>query len=166
MSLLKPEGRGVGADPDRPAGLAGLIASIGPCGYFPVAPATFASFVIAGLWLLVPIARPLWIDPLATIVVILVGVWAAGEAERSWGHDARRIVIDEGAGMAITLLWMPGGLKVAVLAFLFFRIFDILKPFPGGRAERLPGGWGVVMDDVVAGIYAHLAVRLTLHFWS
>jgi phosphatidylglycerophosphatase A len=146
--------------------LAGLIASLGPLGYFPFAAATFASFVLAALYLLAPGDRPLLLDGAITLAVILVGVWAAGVGERLWGHDASRIVVDEAAGMAVTLAGMPGGLEVAALAFLFFRIFDILKPFPARRAESLAGGWGVVMDDVLAGVYAHIAVRIALHFWG
>ena len=141
------------------------IASLGPLGFFPIAPATFASFVLAALFLLAPSTpRPLALDLGVLIVVTAIGIWSAGVAERRWGHDARHIVIDEAAGMVVTLFLMPADLRTAGLGFLFFRIFDILKPFPGRRAESLPGGWGVVTDDLIAGLYAHLALRITLHF--
>jgi phosphatidylglycerophosphatase A len=107
-----------------------------------------------------PLGLP--VDGAVVAATTAVAIWAAGRAERIWGHDARHIVVDEAAGMAITLLLMPPGLRVALLAFVAFRVFDVLKPFPGRRAEGLPGGYGVVMDDVIAGIYANLAVRLGL----
>ncbi len=140
------------------------IASLGPLGFFPVAPATFASLVLALFYYrFVPGDRPVTLEVAVLVAVTAIGVWAAGIAERRWGHDASHIVIDEAAGMVVTLFMMPGGLRVAALGFLFFRIFDILKPFPGRRAESLPGGWGVMTDDLIAGVYAHLALRLTLH---
>lgn len=154
------------ATPGAPR-LACWIASLGPLGHFPIAPASFASLVLAALYVLLsPAARPpLW-DLAVLAAVTAIGVWAADRAERRWGHDARQIVVDEAAGMAMTLLFLPGGLRTAALAFFFFRIFDVLKPFPAGRAERLPGGLGVMADDVMAGVYAHLAVRLCLYLWA
>lgn len=139
-------------------GLARTIASLGPCGYFPVAPASFASLVLAtGYAFLPPLGAGA--DGIVAVAVTALAVWAAGRAERTWGHDARRIVIDEASGMAVTLFLQPAGVRAAAAAFLAFRVFDVLKPFPGRRAERLPGGYGVVTDDVVAGIYANLVVR-------
>ena len=69
---------------------------------------------------------------------------------------------DEVAGMLVTLMAVPVGVGGAVLAFALFRVFDILKPFPARHAERLPGGWGVMADDVIAGIYAQLVLRALL----
>ncbi|MGD8395985.1 MAG: phosphatidylglycerophosphatase A, partial [Candidatus Eiseniibacteriota bacterium] len=159
------DGPAPGAVGGRPAAadrLACWLAAIGPLGFFPVAPATFASFCLAALYLLAPGGRPLWADGLVVVLVTAVGIWAAGRGERRWGHDARHIVIDEAAGMAVTLWAMPAGWTVAALGFVYFRIFDIAKPFPGRRAEALPGGFGVMTDDLVAGIYAHLTLRVTL----
>jgi phosphatidylglycerophosphatase A len=76
--------------------------------------------------------------------------------------DPSIVVIDEVVGMWISLLAIPMGISAAILAFLFFRTFDILKPFPARQMEHLPGGWGIMMDDVVAGIYANIATRLLL----
>ena len=72
------------------------------------------------------------------------------------------VVIDEVAGMLVTLLAVPVGLAGAVVGFLAFRLFDIVKPFPARQAERLPGGWGVMTDDLVAGVYAQGLLRLLL----
>ncbi len=141
--------------------LALLLAALGPCGFSPLVPATVASFVLAVIYgFLPPIGVA--VDALALLAATVLAVWAAGRAEMTWGHDAKRIVIDEGAGMAMTLLAQPAGWPAAACGFLAFRVFDVLKPFPGRRAEKLPGGYGVVTDDLVAGVYANLAVRVLL----
>lgn len=130
-------------------------------GYFPVAPATACSFVITlVVWLTGGLGslHYYWIVPF----VAIVAVPAASVAERKYGHDGREIVIDEVAGQLIAFLFLPPTATTFVLGFFFFRLFDILKPFPAGRAQRLPSGLGVVMDDVIAGIYANLALRLVL----
>jgi phosphatidylglycerophosphatase A len=134
------------------------VASLGPCGYAPIVPATFASAVLALVYAGLPPMAPA-LDGGVALATIVLGVWAADRAEREWGHDARRIVIDEGAGMAVTLCAQPAGVMTALFAFFAFRFFDVLKPFPARRAEGLPGGFGVVADDVLAGVYANLAVR-------
>lgn len=138
--------------------LARWIASLGPIGFAPLVPATAASFVIAAGYAFLP-ALGLAVDTMTVLVLCPLAVWAAGRAEHAWGHDARRIVIDEAVGMAATLFWLPAGFEVAIAGFFAFRFFDILKPFPVRRAERLPGGYGVVADDLLAGIYANLALR-------
>jgi phosphatidylglycerophosphatase A len=123
-----------------------------------LAPGTVASAATAVvLWLLGLSAPAL----LALIVVVTVlGVWAAGEAERALGaKDPGAIVVDEVAGMALSVFAVPLTPAVLVVAFVLFRIFDVVKPFPADAAQRLPGGVGVVVDDLVAGLYA-LAVVL------
>jgi len=144
--------------------LACLAASLGPIGLFPLAPATLASLVLALVYLLLPASVPAVAEIGYLVLITAVGVWAADRAESVWGHDASRIVIDEAAGMAVTLFMMPPGFEVAAAGFIAFRFFDIVKPPPCRRAERLPGGWGVVTDDLCAGVYAHLAVRLVLPY--
>ena len=96
-----------------------------------------------------------WLVPTG---ILLAGVWSAGHVERFYGHDASRIVIDEVIGQMITLGFVTRSATSAILidvilGFLLFRFFDILKPFPLRRLERLPGGIGVVADDVGAGLY-------------
>lgn len=78
--------------------------------------------------------------------------------------DPREVVIDEVMGMVVTLAFLPLNPKTIGIGFLLFRIFDIIKPFPVRRSEKLPGGWGIVMDDVIAGIYANVGLRLILRF--
>ena len=142
-----------------------VLASLGPLGSSPVVPATVASAVIALVYAFLPVLGGA-VDLGVTALVTVLAVWAAGLGDRIWGHDAKRIVIDEGAGMAVTLCLQPAGWPTAVLAFFAFRFFDVWKPFPARRAERVPGGAGVVLDDVIAGVYANLAVRLAARVLS
>ncbi|MCK4632196.1 MAG: phosphatidylglycerophosphatase A, partial [candidate division Zixibacteria bacterium] len=100
---------------------------------------------------------------IAAIVCTAVSVWAAGNAEKSLGHDARKIVIDEWAGMFISLILVPFSPATYALAFFAFRFFDVVKIPPAAQAERLPGGWGVTADDIVAGIHANIAVQVFLY---
>jgi len=102
--------------------------------------------------------------PAAVLLALFlpVSIWASHCGERAYGRDAGPIVVDEVVGMALSLLFLPAGAGPALLAFVLFRVFDIVKPFPAGRAQNLPGGWGVVADDVMAGLYANLAARLVL----
>ncbi len=102
------------------------------------------------------------------VVIGLAGVWSAGHVEQIYGHDASRIVIDEVIGQMITLGLLTRSATSAfatevILGFLLFRFFDILKPFPLRRLERLPRGLGVVADDVGAGIYG-LMMLMFLRF--
>jgi phosphatidylglycerophosphatase A len=106
-------------------------------------------------------------DTLALAIAVgagfILAVWSAGEAEKIYGHDAKRIVIDEWVGMFVTLLLMPYTLKHYLVAFFAFRFFDVGKFPPASHFERLPGGWGVTMDDVMAGVYANVATQFALY---
>jgi phosphatidylglycerophosphatase A len=136
-----------------------LVSSFFFAGYFPVAPGTFGSLIaLLIIWFFVPgffyILVPI------SLVLFFVSVWSAGRAEEIFGHDGSQIVIDEVTGMAISLAFVPHRLGYFAAAFFLFRIFDIIKPPPARKAERLKGGWGVTMDDVVAGVYANLVLHL------
>lgn len=143
--------------------LAILVATAGYTGYFPFAPGTVGSAV--GLALFAAIRwfdRPL-AEAAAAAAVALVGVWAAREAERHWDRkDPGAIVIDEVAGMLVTLLAVPVSWPGAIVGFLVFRAYDIVKPFGARQCERLPGGYGVMTDDLVAGLYGNLTMRVLL----
>lgn len=95
-------------------------------------------------------------------VIYACGVWASGRAERFYrATDPGAVVIDEVAGQIVVFLARPmAGWTVLLAGFILFRIFDVIKPFPAGRAERLPGGWGIMTDDVVAGAYGAAALFL------
>lgn len=144
--------------------LARLIASFFYTGFAPVAPGTFGSLAAFVFYfpLLYLNSRLIYI---ATVVVISgIGIWAAGRAEKdSRIVDPSFVVIDEVAGQLITLFLVPFSWINVVAAFLLFRILDIIKPFPGRRAEHLPGGWGIMTDDIIAGVYGCLLIHLALY---
>jgi phosphatidylglycerophosphatase A len=129
-------------------------------GLAPLAPGTVASAAtIALLWLL-PFSRPAL--AVFVVVVTIVGTWAADRAERVLGEkDPGAIVIDEVAGMALSVLPFPLTPRVLLAAFVLFRVFDVLKPAPAYQSQRLHGGVGVMVDDLVAGGYALLVLALS-----
>jgi phosphatidylglycerophosphatase A len=133
-------------------------------GFAPIAPATAASFAVALIWWAVaPVSLPAQLALL--VVVTALAVPAAGALERRHGHDPKLVVCDEVAGMLVTFLGVPvAGAAACLAAFFWFRVFDILKPWPVRRLERLPAGWGIVADDLLAGVYAQIALRLTLRW--
>ena len=91
----------------------------------------------------------------ASLALCALGVWAAGEAEEFFGRtDPGQVVVDEVVGQMLTFLLLPDATwKWLIGGFLLFRAFDIVKPFPARQAERIPRGWGIMLDDVVAGVY-------------
>ena len=106
---------------------------------------------------------PLVIYGLGMVGLAAAGIWAAGAAETVFGSkDASVIVIDEIAGILVTYFALPIAVLPMVVGFGLFRLFDIWKPWP--QLERLPGGWGVMLDDLFAGLLAHVGVRLLLLF--
>ena len=139
-----------------------LIATAFGAGYAPIAPGTFGSAVGAVLWLVLP--QTFWLQVLAIVVISLAGAWSGSVAEEHFARrDPNQVVVDEVAGMMVTLLLNPvGGYGWMAVAFLLFRAADIVKPFPVNRLEGLPGGIGIMADDVMAGVYANLALRLSM----
>ncbi len=134
-------------------------------GRLPLAPATWASLLVA-LFLYYSARLEFWMFGGVILGVTLVGVWASGEAERTLGRDASPIVIDEIAGMLLTVWGIPLGARpwiVLGIAFLLFRLLDVWKPFPIRQSQRLPGGWGVMVDDILAALVANVLTRVALH---
>lgn len=142
-----------------------LVATGLGSGYSPVAPGTAGSLV--GLLLFLPLAgRAFWIQLAAVVAVTILGVLAGGRLATTLGlKDPGVVVVDEVAGQWITFLALPMTPVIAVAGFLLFRVMDIVKPWPARALERLPGGLGIMADDVAAGIYAHLLLRLGLAVW-
>jgi phosphatidylglycerophosphatase A len=140
--------------------LAVFIATVGYCGYFPVAPGTVGS--VAGLvfyFLVWWTGSPL-VEVALIVGLFAVGVWASTTAERYFGGiDPGPVVIDEVVGMLITLAFIPVGWSAALAGFVLFRIFDVLKPYPANRLEAMHGGLGVMADDAMAAVYANLSLR-------
>ena len=165
--------------------LALVIATCG-VGYFPIAPGTMGSLVGVAIYFLLADGTLrlwfalggsafrwdlwassfllLWSLPLFTIVLSLVGIWAASRAERLMGRkDPSQVVIDEVAGQLVTFLFVPAMYLHPLgilIGFILFRAFDIIKPYPIRRIEGLHGGLGIVGDDIVAGLYAGAVLAL------
>jgi phosphatidylglycerophosphatase A len=134
-----------------------MVATCFWIGYFPLAPATACSFVVTlFVWITGALVSPFYLP--AVVAVTAVGVVASSVAERQYGRDGHPIVIDEVAGQMIAFLGHPPSAATFIGGFLLFRLFDIVKPFPANRSQRLVSGVGVMADDVVAGIYANLAL--------
>jgi len=134
-------------------------------GFFPVAPGTAGSLLGVALYPWVPLGT---LGPGAFLFLAaaaLLGVAAAGRAEREFGEDGGPIVVDEIVGQWIALAGLAPTPFVLVAGFLLFRLFDILKPFPARRLERVGGGAGVMLDDVAAGLWAAIVLRLVLRAW-
>jgi phosphatidylglycerophosphatase A len=133
------------------------LATVGGVGWAPVAPGTVASALTAVVLWIVPFSRAGLV--VGFVAVAVIGTWAAQHAERALGaKDPGAIVIDEVAGMTLAVLLLPLTPPVLALAFLLFRLFDIVKPTPARQAQALPGGVGVMVDDLVAGLYALVIV--------
>jgi len=143
--------------------LAVFIATVAFCGYAPVAPGTFGSAAGLVVYLIVWRTRSPLIEVGLIAATFVLGVWSATLAERYFGGtDPGPVVIDEVLGMLLTLAFIPVGLSGALAGFVLFRIFDVIKPFPADRLERLHGGLGIMADDAMAGIYANLGLRLVM----
>jgi phosphatidylglycerophosphatase A len=104
----------------------------------------------------------LWVLPLATLVVTLIGIYTGNEVEADWGKDSSRVVIDEVAGQMVTLLLVPLTNLNLLIGLILFRFFDIVKPLGIRKMEKLPAGTGVMMDDVLAGVYANIVLQLLI----
>ena len=140
--------------------LAVFVATVAYCGYFPIAPGTVGSAAGLLVYLLVWWAQSPLVEIGLIVAVFAAGTWAATEAERFFGGiDPGPVVIDEVLGMLITLAFMPVGLATAIAGFVLFRTFDVIKPYPANRLERLHGGIGVMADDAMAAVYANLVLR-------
>jgi phosphatidylglycerophosphatase A len=144
-----------------------LFATGGYVGNSPIAPGTVGS-----LWG-VPLAFALSHLPLGIatgiLIVLMIGsIWVAGRSEALMGgKDPGAIVIDEVVGMAVALLGLPFAPATVIWGFILFRLLDIAKPFPIGWLDRrLNGGVGIVADDVAAGIFANLILRVLLVFMA
>ncbi|NTW51953.1 MAG: phosphatidylglycerophosphatase A [Chlorobiaceae bacterium] len=139
--------------------LAKTVGSVLGIGYLPLAPGTFASLFAALFFFFIPASQNLQLLLPLIVLSALFGVWAGGVMEEEYGQDPSSVVIDEVAGQWIALAALPARPMVVLSAFILFRLFDILKPGLVDRAQRLPGGWGIMADDVLAGVMTNLTVH-------
>lgn len=140
-----------------------FLATAAYTGYFPVAPGTVGSAVGLIVYGLVWWTRSLPLEVALIGGLFAAGVWAGTVAERYFGGiDPGPIVLDEVVGMLITLAFIPVGWTGALAGFVLFRVFDVIKPFPAARLEKLHGGLGVMADDAMAAVYANVGLRLLM----
>ncbi len=143
-----------------------FIAQGAHSGRVPVAPGTAGSAVGVLLYLLLNELSPLWYGA-ACIGVTVLGTWAAGYADRILGtKDSPTIVIDEIAGFLVAMFLVPFAWGYIIAGFILFRIFDILKPWPLKRLQDIPGGPGVMLDDIGAAVYANVILQITWFFFG
>ncbi len=147
--------------------LARIISTGLGIGYFPKAPGTVASLAtVIVFWLCPGLSALPFI--LLCVFIILVGIVTSSITEKEFQqksgdsslHDPGIIIIDEIAGMLVALIALPKTVPIVIAAFILFRLFDIVKPFPVNKAEKLPTGWGIMADDVVAGILSNVILQL------
>lgn len=169
---------------EPPSFLTRFIATGFYSGYVPWASGTFGSLVGALIYFLPGIDNPFVLYPL-TAAGFVLGAFASWEVAEFEGHKLTRtaeiakaafqkgehatpdpsiVVIDEIVGMFVSLAFVEKSLAAVFIAFVAFRFFDIVKPFPARQCERFPNGWGIMLDDVVAGVYANITTHLLLHW--
>jgi len=143
-----------------------IISTFFYVGFLPLVPGTFGS--MAGVLVFYLVKGSGILQAVATLLVLLAGFISCGEAEKVFKKkDPKFVVIDEVAGMLISLSFLPDySLKVVVMAFLLFRILDTLKPYPASRLEDLHGGVGIMSDDILAGVYANIILQVVLRALS
>ena len=138
-----------------------FVATCGYLGYVPIAPGTFGSAAGLVIFALVRWSASDAIELSVIVCLLAAGVWSSNVAERHFGGvDPAPIILDEVVGMLITLALVPVNFTGAIVGFLLFRLFDVIKPWPANRLEALHGGLGVMADDAMAAIYANVAMRV------
>ncbi len=140
-----------------------LFGTVLGIGHIPVVPATWTSLAVALLFYL---GQPgLTAQIFLLLLFTVTGIFACTALEREYGEDPKQATADEAAGMSLGLLGAPLDPLVVLVAFLLFRLYDVTKPPPARRAEDLPEGWGIMTDDLVAGVYTRLTLALLLWVW-
>ena len=130
-------------------------------GYFPKGPGTFATLLTIPLALLMLWAGPLYMMGFIVLLIPVAVLAAQAYEQESGGHDHSEIVIDEVLGFLITMVWLPMTWQAVLAGFVLFRVLDIFKPFPIGYLDKkIPGGWGVVVDDIAAGLIANVILQI------
>jgi len=145
-----------------------IIATSFGAGYAPVAPGTAGAIVASAVAfsLQYEVSWSQYHIILITLIIVgtLLGILSANALQKEWGKDPSRIVMDESVGQWITYLFVPFGLTNIIIGLILFRIFDIWKPLYIKKAEQLPGGYGVMADDILSGIYANIILQILVNF--
>jgi phosphatidylglycerophosphatase A len=140
-----------------------LTATVFGIGYIGKGSGTVAAIFCSICWYMAWAGNyPGHIALVITTIITALGIWSGNKVEPLWGKDHGRVVIDEVAGMCISLLFIPVTINYVIAALVLFRFFDIVKPLYIRKMEALPGGLGVMMDDVLAGVYANIILQIFL----
>ena len=140
-----------------------LTATVFGIGYIGKGSGTVAAIACCICWYMAWAGNyPGHIAIIITALIIAIGIWSGNKVEPIWGKDHGRVVIDEVAGLFVSVLFVPATILNIVIGFVLFRFFDILKPLFIRKLEALPGGWGVMADDLLAGVYANLVLHLII----
>ncbi len=140
------------------------ITTAGGIGFIGKGAGTIAAIALCVACYLLPIISDGgWLSAILAIAITALGVYSSGKVEAAWGKDSNKVVIDEVAGMMVTLVFIPVTINNLLVGLLLFRFFDILKPLYIKKAENLPGGWGVMADDILAGLYAHIVLAILVN---
>jgi phosphatidylglycerophosphatase A len=136
-------------------------------GLIPIAPGRMGALgaLVPAILIRQHFSQPNFLLILLIVVFTVLGIIGTNKMIPRWGKDPSKVVIDEIAGMWITLLWVPAGWLSVILGFILFRIFDIAKPLGIRSSEKLPGGWGVMADDILAGIYSNIFIQVFFLFF-
>lgn len=140
-----------------------IIASGFYTGYFPFAPGTVGSLLAFLIYMIPGFENPFILIPLI-IITFFYGVKVSTKMEKILGKDPSECTIDEFVGTWISFLFLPKNIIILIIAFLLWRILDILKPPPANKMENLREGWGIMLDDVVSGFYTMLIMQIIIYF--
>ncbi len=132
-------------------------------GYFPFASGTVGSIVALAIYLIPGFENPALLLFFISFFLV-VGIFIGNKFEEVYGKDPKQCTIDEFVGTWISLLFLPKKALFIAIAFIIWRVMDILKPFPARQVEKMKGGLGIMLDDVIAGIYSFLIVQMFIYF--
>lgn len=142
-----------------------ITASVSGIGYLKGG-GTYAALLTAVAWYCMQhdsSAPHVLLQLIVTVMITALGIWNGNIVEKDWGKDSSRVVIDEVAGMCIALVAIPVTIPYMIAGLGLFRFFDIAKPLYIRRMEKLPGGWGVMADDILAGVYANILLQIMVY---
>ncbi|MFA4924953.1 MAG: phosphatidylglycerophosphatase A [Ignavibacteriaceae bacterium] len=133
-------------------------------GYIPFASGTFSSAVAFAFYWIPGFEKPVFLFPLI-ILFTLAGIFIGTRFEKAYGKDPSQCTIDETVGMWISLLFLPKQFGITIIAFLLWRLLDIIKPFPARQSEKLNGGIGIVADDIISAVYTSIIMNLIVYMF-
>lgn len=134
-------------------------------GYIPFASGTFGSLMAIAIYLIPGFENPTILLSLISLFSI-IGIYLGNKFEKVYGKDPSQCTIDEMVGMWITLLFIPKYIWFILIAFIIWRILDIIKPFPANIVEKIKGGWGIMLDDIIAALYSLILIHIIIYFIS